>query len=361
IRIVRKIERGVLPIQGPPGAGKTFTAARMICALVKDGKKVGITANSHKVIRNLLNEVAEAADESDLSLRCIQKVRDPEDDLPRLTFTTDNATALDAIKSSQCQVAAGTAWFWSREAASECVDVLFVDEAAQMSLANVLAVSQAAKTLVLLGDPQQLEQPSQGSHPEGTDVSALDHILAGRQTIADDKGLFLGVTWRLHPEICRFNSELFYEDKLSSKAGCERQTIKSSSLFNGEGLRYIPVTHTGNTSSSIEEAVTVENIVGQILNSGATWTDRDGQVRPLEMKDILIISPYNAQVFEVQQRLPDANVGTVDKFQGQEAPITIYTMATSSHADAPRGMEFLYSLNRLNVAVSRAKCLCVLV
>jgi predicted RecB family nuclease len=363
LRISRILDKGVLPIQGPPGTGKSHTGARMICSFVQQGKKVGITANSHKVIRNLLDKVIEAADEMGIALRCVQKpASDSKDeDTDSLYFVKGNGDIYSALNSGNAQVAGATHFLWSREDALESLDVLVVDEAAQMSLANVLAVGQAAKTLVLLGDPQQLEQPSQGSHPEGTDVSALDHILAGHQTITDDKGLFLGVTWRLHPEICRFNSELFYEDKLSSKAGCEQQTISSNSLFNGQGLRYIPATHTGNTSSSIEEVVVVENIVGQILNSGATWTDRDGQIRPLEMKDILIIAPYNAQVFEVQQRLPDANVGTVDKFQGQEAPITIYTMATSSHADAPRGMEFLYSLNRLNVAVSRAKCLCILV
>ncbi len=361
IRIVRKIERGVLPIQGPPGAGKTFTAARMICALVKDGKKVGITANSHKVIRNLLNEVAEAADESDLSLRCIQKVRDPEDDLPRLTFTTDNATALDAIKSSQCQVAAGTAWFWSREAASECVDVLFVDEAAQMALANVLAVSQACSTLVLLGDPQQLEQPTQGSHPEGTDVSALEHLLQGKSTIGPGEGLFLGETWRLHPDICTFTSELFYEGRLHPRPSLERQTVSSNGRVRGTGLRLLAIEHEGNQSSSPEEAIAIKELVDEILDSNARWTDRNGVESPIKLEDILIIAPYNAQVFELQERLPGARIGTVDKFQGQEAPIVIYSMTTSSHADAPRGMEFLYSLNRLNVATSRAKCICVLV
>ena len=363
LRISEVLDKGVLPIQGPPGTGKSYTGARMICSFVRQGKKVGITANSHKVIRNLLDKVIEAADEMGVELRCVQKPASDsnDEDTGSLYFVKGNGDIYSALNSGNAQVAGATHFLWSREDALESLDVLVVDEAAQMSLANVLAVSQAAKMLVLLGDPQQLEQPSQGSHPEGTDVSALDHILAGHKTITDDRGLFLGVTWRLHPEICRFNSELFYEDKLSSKAGCEQQAITSSSLFNGFGLRYVPVVHSGNTSSSVEEVVVVENIVEQILNSGATWTDRDGQIRPLELKDILIIAPYNAQVFEVQQRLPDANVGTVDKFQGQEAPITIYTMATSSHADAPRGMEFLYSLNRLNVAVSRAKCLCILV
>ena len=234
------------------------------------------------------------------------------------------------------------------------------NEAAQMSFANVLAVSQAAKTVVLIGDPQQLDQPMQGSHPDGTDVSALDHILGSEQAISPDKGLFLEETWRLHPDICAFTSELFYAGKLRSKDGLEKQVINSSGSISGSGLRYLPVEHAGNQNCSSEEAQAIGDLVRSILESRATWVDRDGQEQMVTLDDILIITPYNAQVFEIQQCLPGARVGTVDKFQGQEAPIAIYSTATSSHADAPRGMEFLYSLNRLNVAISRAKCVSIL-
>lgn len=241
------------------------------------------------------------------------------------------------------------------------VDVLFVDEAAQMSLANVLAVSQAAPQVILLGDPQQLDQPMQGSHPDGTGVSALHHILAGRQTIVPDQGLFLEATWRMHPAITAFNSELFYDSKLHAVLKCAQQNLTSTGVFLGTGLRYVPVSHTGNQSSSIEEAEAVARIVTSLLSSRTQWTDRDGKTKELELSNIIIIAPYNAQVFEVQQRIPGAHVGTVDKFQGQEAAIAIYSLATSSYADAPRGMEFLYSANRLNVAISRAKCLAIMV
>lgn len=360
VRLASSLTGGALPIQGPPGAGKTFTGARMICALVAAGKKAGITANSHKVIRNLLDEVLSAASERGHSVECIQKPSEKETNIPGLQFTTDNGALLTAIRGP-CHVAGATAWFWARPDAYESVNVLFVDEAAQMSLANVLAVSQAGKSIVLLGDPRQLEQPMQGSHPEGTDVSALDHILAGHATIPKDRGLFLEQTWRLHPDICAFTSELFYEGRLHSRPGLENQTLRSTGPVNGVGLRYFPVEHTGNQSSSAEEADRVRDLVHQILQSHTTWIDRDGEEAPITLDDILIIAPYNAQVFELQQRLPGARVGTVDKFQGQEAPIVIYSMATSSHADAPRGMEFLYSANRLNVATSRAKCICILV
>jgi hypothetical protein len=360
-RIIHKLPGGVLPIQGPPGAGKTFTGARMICSLVQAGKRVGVTANSHKVIRNLLDEVVRAADELKMRLQCAQRVPESQDDVPRICFVTDNAGTFGCLLSGECQVAAGTAWLWARPEAVGLVDVLFVDEAAQMSLANVLAVSHACKTLVLLGDPQQLDQPMKGSHPEGTDVSALDHLLASKPTIGANEGLFLEETWRLHPDVCAFTSELFYEGRLQSRAGLERQVIRSSGSIQGSGLRYLPVEHTGNQNASPEEADCIHDLVNEILGTKSTWINAKGEEKTIALSDILIIAPYNAQVFELQERLPGARVGTVDKFQGQEAPITIYSMTTSSHADAPRGMEFLYSLNRLNVATSRARCVCVIV
>lgn len=360
IRIAPKLAGGIFPIQGPPGTGKTYTGAEMICALVNSGKKVGITANSHKVIRHLLDGVIKAADRSHIILQCIQKPAEMEQNTPRLSFARTNDDLLSALQGSY-HVAGGTAWVWSRQDAFETVDVLFVDEAAQMSLANVLAVSQAGKSVVLLGDPQQLDQPMQGSHPDGTDVSALNHILGPKQTITLDQGLFLEETWRLHPKICSFTSELFYDNKLKSQPGLEVQVVNSTGGISGAGLRYFPVEHSGNQNSSPEEAELVRALVNDILSSESTWVDYDKTERLVTLEDILIITPYNAQVFEVQQRIPSARVGTVDKFQGQQAPISIYSMATSSYADAPRGMEFLYSLNRLNVATSRAKCIAILV
>ena len=360
LRIAPLLEGGVLPIQGPPGAGKTFTGARMICALVEAGAKVGITANSHKVIRNLLDEVVQATEENGTDLTAIQKPAVEENYLDRLRFTTRNEDVFSALRSN-CQVAGGTAWLWARPEARNAVDVLFVDEAAQMSLANVLAVSPAATGLVLIGDPQQLEQPIQGSHPDGTAVSALDRLLDGRQTIEADRGLFLEQTWRLHPDLCTFTSEMFYEGRLSSRPGLENQRIVSGGPVQGSGLRFLPIAHDGNQSASPEEAEMVSALVGTLIDEGAAWIDRDGEERAMRLEDILIVAPYNAQVFALQERLPSARIGTVDKFQGQEAPLVIYSMATSAPTDAPHGMEFLYSPNRLNVATSRARCASVLV
>jgi predicted RecB family nuclease len=360
VRIASHLESGVLPIQGPPGAGKTYTSARMICELVRRGKRVGITANSHKVIRNVVDATIRASEELGIELTCCVKADDAEDDRPRLVFADSNERFFQSF-GSRSQVGGGTAWLWARQDAFELLDVLFVDEAAQMSLANVLAVSQAAKVLVLVGDPQQLDQPTQGTHPDGCEGSALHHILGEAQTILPEQGLFLEETWRLHPSICDFTSEVFYAGKLRPKDGLSRQAILSSGRISGSGLRYIPVPHSGNQSSSTEEADGVAELVEELLRAESRWIDREGVAHPVTLNDVLVITPYNAQVFELQRRLPGARVGTVDKFQGQEAPIAIYSMASSSHADAPRGMEFLYSLNRFNVATSRAKCLCILV
>ena len=361
LRAASALQPGVFPIQGPPGTGKSHTGARMICRMVAEGKRVGITANSHKVIRNLIDKVLEAAAEMGVDLCCVQKPKEIEPDQDRLIFAKDNGALFSALASGRCQVAGATHFLWSRADAHNVLDVLVVDEAAQMSLANVVAVAPSAPRLVLLGDPQQLDQPTQGTHPDGTGVSSLEHVLGDEHTIAQDCGLFLEKTWRLHPRICTFTSEMFYDSKLVAKEGCEQQEIRSSGRVSGSGLRYLAVPHTGNQSSSIEEAAAVAALVRSILAAQPTWIDRDGKEADLTLDDILIMAPYNAQVFEIQQRLPGAHVGTVDKFQGQEKPIAIYSTATSSHADAPRGMEFLYSANRFNVATSRAKCIAILV
>jgi uncharacterized protein len=358
------LDHSVLAIQGPPGAGKTFTGARMICELVRRGKRVGITATSHKVISNLLKEVVKAADEEDLaSLRCVQKVKKedkPEQDPPHIQTTIDNEDTLAAFLDG-ANVLAGTQWLWAREDYFETVDVLFVDEAGQMSLANVLVVSQAAKSLVLLGDPQQLEQPLRGSHPEGADLSALEHLLAGAKTIPPEKGLFLERTWRLHPKLTEFTSEVFYEGRLQSREGLENQRIEGLGWLGESCLWYLSVEHQGNQNASPEEVDAIAGLVKSLIAPGVRWVDDKGNSRQLQLGDILIVAPYNTQVSDLSARLPNARVGTVDKFQGQQAPVVIYSMTTSSPEDAPRGMEFLYSLNRLNVATSRAQAMVIIV
>jgi uncharacterized protein len=361
-RLGLALDSSVLPIQGPPGTGKTFTGARMICQLVAQGKKVGVTAVGHKVIRNLLDKVRKAADEMNMAgVSCAHRIKDADPNAGQVREFGKDDEALWSLRSGAVNVLGGTSWLWSRADFKEAVNVLFVDEAGQMSLANVLACAPAGHSLVLLGDPQQLEQPQKGSHPEGSDTSALAHLLRGRPTIGEAEGLFLGETRRLHPKIGRFTSELFYEGRLVPVPGLERQAINTSTPFSGAGLWFVPAKHEGNQSSSTEEVACVYGLVQSLTRDGATWTDRDGNRKLLTVDDILIVAPYNAQVNLLTDRIPGAKVGTVDKFQGQEAAIVIYTMTTSSPEDAPRGMEFLYNPNRFNVASSRAFCACIVV
>ena len=367
VRIAGDLDNTVLAIQGPPGSGKTFTGAEMICALIGSGKKVGVTATSHKVIRNLLDAVGKAAKKAGVSVKCAHRKGDGEgeeaEDAPTVAALGSNEDALDALQSGEANVLGGTAWLWARPEFAGAVDVLFVDEAGQMALANVLAVSHAAQSVVLLGDPQQLEQPQKGSHPDGVNASALQHVLGEHQTIPSDRGIFLSTTWRLAPSICSFTSELFYERRLESKAGLEHQRLAGVGEFDGSGLWVVPVDHDGNRNSSTEEVDVVAQLVTRLVTTGARWFDEHGTEHEMTTNDILAVSPYNAQVSRLAERLEatGVRVGTVDKFQGQEAPVVIYSMATSRPEDAPRGLEFLYSLNRLNVATSRAKCAAILV
>ncbi len=361
-RLVRNLDHGVLPVQGPPGAGKTYLGARMICALARAGKRVAVTAVSHKVIRNLLDAAVKAAAEEGLDLRCRQKVSKPDGNADAAVFELkDNAKLKDTLKSGEAHVGGSTAWSWCRPEFEELVDVLIVDEAGQMSLADTIAAAPAAKSIVLLGDPQQLDHPIQGSHPDGCAASALEHLLGGNQTMPEGAGLFLSETWRLHPTLCAFTSEVFYEGRLESRAECEQQELIGDTPFAGSGLWWVPAQHRGNQSSSPEEVEVVAATWEALVAGSVEWRNFDGVLAPIGPRDVLIVAPYNLQVDALSERLAGARVGTVDKFQGQEAAVVIYSMTTSTPEDAPRGMEFLYDLNRLNVATSRARCGVVLV
>jgi predicted RecB family nuclease len=354
-RIVVALEDSVFAIQGPPGSGKTYTGARMICELVQRGKRIGVTALSHKVIRNLLEAVVEAAHEKNVpGIRCLHREKDGEESDGVAVAKKENEEAFEALRSGKANVVGGTSWLWSPESAFESVDVLFIDEAGQMSLADVLAVSQAAKNLVLLGDPQQLERPLKGSHPDGAEKSALEHLLVGRKTISEDLGFLLPESWRLHPGVCKYTSEVFYEEKLKSHPTAQSRVLKGHKWLDGAGLWFVPMDHEGNRNSCPEEVEVVTRIVQSLLQPEVRWFYGAGNSRPIREEDILIVAPYNAQVSDLLVRLPKMRIGTVDKFQGQEAPVVIYSLTTSSPEEAPRGMEFLYSLNRLNVATSRA-------
>jgi predicted RecB family nuclease len=362
VRLALALDHSVLAVQGPPGSGKTYRAAEMILALVRAGKRVGVTSNSHQVIKSVLRKVSERATEAQPAI-AILHVDDREDEaaLP-FELSKDYPAIRARLDEQTLHVVGGTSWAWVNPHLQDSVDVLVVDEAGQMSLANVLAVSSAAKSLVLFGDPAQLDQPQKGSHPPGADASALEHLLGSALTMPPERGVFLPQTRRLSPAICHFTSHVFYEGRLEPIGGLERQRITGAGAFDGSGLRYVPVTHRGNTNQADEEVGRIEEIVRLLLAGSARFIDRNGAARDLAAKDILVVAPYNAQVTSLRSKLPaEVPVGTVDKFQGAEAPIVIYSMTSSSAEDAPRGLEFLYSLNRLNVATSRAQALVVLV
>lgn len=360
------MRESILPIQGPPGSGKSHTAAHVIVSLVKAGKKAGISALSHKVIEALITKVVEEAAQQQVKLNVIQKSRSAaETGYKNWKQTADDKEVLEAL-SSGYHVAAGTSFMWAQERFAGALDYMFVDEAGQLSLIDTLALSHAAKNLVLIGDPQQLKQPQKGSHPEGTEVSALEHILQEKKTIPEEQGIFLGTTWRMHPAINDYVSELFYDGRLHPKPETADQRLEGSTLYDIPGLYFHPVEHSGNQGSSEEEVQKVSELVTTLLDSAVQWRcynyeKQQPAITPLQQQHIKIISPYNAQVDKLRRALPGIEIGTVDKFQGQEAPVIILSMATSTPEDAPRGMEFLYSLNRLNVAVSRAKAVFILV
>ena len=357
--LAARLDDSYLVIQGPPGSGKTYTGARLIVSLIAQGKRIAVTATSHKAIHNLLDEVLKAALEERVAVTGLKKGSGSPDTLyagEGFENTSDNK----ACASSEASVVAGTSWLFAREEMTGRFDYLFVDEAGQISLADAVAMSPCARNIVLLGDPQQLPHVTQGIHPGGAGLSVLEHLLDGASTVPADRGLFLEQSWRMHEDVCEFISELAYEGRLRSEASCQRQFVTSTGL-NGTGLRYLAVEHLGNAQQSPEEAQVIAAEVRRLLETG-TFTDRGGGRRPLTPADILVVAPYNMQVHCLLQSLPaGVEVGTVDKFQGREAPVVFFSMASSSGDDIPRGLEFLFSRNRLNVAVSRAKALAVLV
>lgn len=353
IAAVGAMDNTILPIQGPPGTGKTYVTARAILSLVKNGARVGVTSNSHEAIRNVLMSCLNALEEDDPDLRLdlIHKLGAGEDNYPEdcpVRRTTDNGEAAEGQ-----HVVGATAWFFCRDENVQAFDWLFVDEAGQVGLANMVAMGRAARNIVLVGDPRQLPQVIQGAHPEPANLSCLEWMLGGHATVPPDRGIFLPVSRRMHPAVCGFISDQVYEGRLTSHPDTVRQSVRGT-RFPKAGAFWVPVPHEGNAQIATEEVTAISAAVADLLTG--TWTDKDGTTRPMLASDIMVVAPYNAQVNALRDALPDAvRVGTVDKFQGQESPICLVSMTASSAEETPRGMEFLFSLNRINVAVSRAK------
>ena len=351
--LARSLDGSYLFVQGPPGTGKTWRGAEIVVDLLAHGHRVGVTAQSHKVIHNLLAAIEREAKRQGRSFTGLKKSSDGEE----TEYDGDwigNTTELARLTDPDVRLIAGTAWVLSREELDGTLDHLVIDEAGQVSLADAIAVGTAARNLILLGDPLQLAQVSQGAHPGGSGRSVLEHLLGGDATIPEDRGVFLEASWRMHPDVCRFVSDLVYAGRLSSQPAAAARTTSF-----GTGIRYLKVEHDGNAASSPEEAERIAAEIDRLL--GGTFTDEDGSMGELRDQDFMVVAPYNAQVHELRRVLPaGVAAGTVDKFQGQQAPVVFFSMATSSGEDVPRNLEFLFSRNRLNVAISRAQCLAVL-
>lgn len=359
VSMVRAMDSTYLIVQGPPGTGKTHSSATCIIELLKDGKKVGVSANSHKAIHNLLRKIEEMSIlDPNVDLKGVKRSNaGSESNFESLTGLIKNSTD---INYDEVNLVAGTAWLFTEDDADQKLDYLFIDEAGQVSLANVVAMGTSAKNIVLVGDQMQLEQPIQGSHPDEIGVSALEFLLDGEHTVPDDMGVFLAKTWRLRPEICKFISDAVYDGRLVNEKSSESRSLEIPKTVLPEscGILLKPIEHHGSTQKSEPEAQYLIDLYKELL--GCRFHDVDGD-REIGIEDILVVAPYNVQVNYLRSLMPDgARVGTIDKFQGQEAPIVLISMTTSSPDDIPRGMEFLYSKNRLNVALSRAQCLAVM-
>ncbi|ABK45210.1 conserved hypothetical protein [Magnetococcus marinus MC-1] len=363
IRAVSGLQESYLFIQGPPGAGKTYTSSHVIVELLRSGKKIGISSNSHKAINNLLSGIEKAAIQEGLTFRGQKKSTAQNADSLFQGEMVENVYDSKNINLDS-DLIAGTAWLFARDEIDEALDYLFIDEAGQVSLANLVAMGLSAKNIVLVGDQMQLGQPIQGVHPGLSGMSILDYLLEGESTIPADRGIFLGTTWRMHENVCRFISDAVYDGRLHPEPGTRNQALILSEsahpALQPNGIRFIEARHVGCSQKSEMEGEIVRDLIASL--TAQRYRDRDGQERPLGLDNILVVTPYNVQVNHLREVLPEgAQVGTVDEFQGQEAEVVIISMVTSGAEDLPRDIEFLYSKNRLNVAISRARTLALIV
>ncbi|NOD36637.1 MULTISPECIES: TM0106 family RecB-like putative nuclease [unclassified Ruegeria] len=349
----------VLPVQGPPGTGKTYVTARAILALVSKGNRVGVSSNSHEAIRNVLKGCIDALYKDDWpptieNVSIARKGSRGEDPLASPYDRIGLVTKNDDPLLSTADVIGGTAWLFARSELANTFDYLFIDEAGQVSLANLIAMTNAARNIVLVGDPNQLPQVIQGAHPHPADLSCLDWMLGDATTVQGDRGLFLAETRRMHPDLCRYISDQYYEGRLTAHDSTIQQAVKADGLPKA-GAFLVPVKHDGRAQECPEEIEAIRRSVETLISG--TWTDRNGLTRPLVPSDIIVVAPYNVQVNELSDALPGIRVGTVDKFQGQEAPVALISMTASTAEETSRGLDFLLSRQRLNVAISRGKAL----
>jgi predicted RecB family nuclease len=369
IKTVHAMDNTCLCIQGPPGAGKTYTAEHVIASLVKQGKRVGIMSNSHAAIMNLLLPVASKVPNNDTvkigGFKTQKEFKQlfSNERYPQLFYRTGMKFTGKQPYESFAVVGATAYGFAKEEMREDPLDYLFVDEASQVAMANLVAVSGATKNIILMGDQMQLEQPVQGSHPGEAGTSALEYMLKGFSVIPEDKGVFLERTYRMHPAICKPLSDVVYEGKLSTDPSNKNQAVEVKNkqlITQSSGILIIPVEHEDNTQCSEEEVAVVQQIINELKSS--FFIDKAQNKRLITTDDILVVAPYNMQVNLLKEKLVgDVKIGTIDKFQGQEAPVVIISMAVSNVEDSPRGLDFIFDIKRLNVAISRAQALAIVV
>ncbi|WP_010654201.1 TM0106 family RecB-like putative nuclease [Fluoribacter dumoffii] len=363
IQATKNLDNSYLTIQGPPGSGKTYTAKHLIAELLKLGKRIGISSNSHKAINHLLISTAAYCKKEEIKayFAC---TKDTDTALSELGIDIYKNENISSNLRSACVIGT-TAWGFARNDLENAFDYLFIDEAGQVSVANLIAMSASSKNIILMGDQMQLGQPSQGSHPEESGLSILDYLLHTTPTIPETMGIFLGTTYRMHSKVNQFISDAIYEGKLESALENDNQSIIVPDNYQGilnkeAGIITIPIAHEGNTQASDEEVESIVSLANELL--GRTFISKDGEKRLIGWNDMLFVAPYNHQVNKLRLALGEqAKVGSVDKFQGQEAPIVFLSMCASNGNESPRGMDFLFNKNRINVAVSRAQCMTVVV
>ena len=360
LTIATNLKESYLVIQGPPGTGKTYVGSKLIAELVNLGYRVGVASNSHKAIDNLLESVIEDLDNQSISGK-ICRINTNDDPFYQNDRIHQVKSASDALFSNDYKVFGGTSWCFANTNFNNALDYLFIDEAGQVSLANMVGISASTDNIILMGDQMQLSQPTKGTHPKGAGLSALDYLLGDNPTIPEDVGLLLPQSYRLHPKICDFVSNKLYEGRISAIDTNKNRLIvpcANSKYLKASGIHYVELDHNGNEQASYEEAEVIKVIIKELLKSKKSGYESE----IITENDVLVISPYNHQTRLLQDTLSDnIQIGTVDKFQGRQAPVVIISMASSDIDSSPRGAEFLFNKNRLNVAITRAKSLAIIV
>jgi predicted RecB family nuclease len=369
VQAIGCMQNTTLCIQGPPGCGKTYVATHTIVDLLRKGKRVGIASNSHKAIEHLLEKVIEHADQTNVPIRAMKvggaKTQTASGHKQKVEQSVNASQFFAKADAQKYNLVAGTAWCFSHEGATNAFDYLFIDEAGQVCLANVVGMSRSANNLILLGDQMQLEQPVEGAHPGESGKSSLEYFLQGHATVPSNMGIFLGTTYRMHPDVCDVISSAVYESRIVPHGQTKKQILSfpnatiARRIGKVSGISWLPVEHVGNAQASDEEVQEIDSLVRDLLL--CQYTDKDGTTKPITLDDILIVAPYNMQVRKIASRISGAQVASVDKFQGREAPVVILSMCASDAGASPRGMDFLFSMSRLNVAISRAQTIAFVV